>query len=139
MIDHDVTTSHTRMFKMTNDSTHSLECFEALKKSADKKTAYQLIQYSANFNELRNQRQNIQRPRNNSATHRWYDEIGRASCRERVQISVVAVSLKKKPRRKFFFHPAVSHVSFSFYSYLVFNDLSLLHHHYFIMSVLIYN
>src|SRR3712207_9164776 len=25
------------------------------------------------------------------------DEIGRASCRERVQISVVAVSLKKKP------------------------------------------
>src|SRR6266496_5166170 len=30
-------------------------------------------------------------------------EIGRASCRERVSISVVAVSLKKKPP-----HPAVS-------------------------------
>src|SRR4051812_50161460 len=27
---------------------------------------------------------------------RWITEIGRASCRERVEISVVAVSLKKK-------------------------------------------
>ena len=27
------------------------------------------------------------------------DEIGRASCRERVQISVVAVSLKKKKKK----------------------------------------
>src|SRR5256885_13932259 len=26
---------------------------------------------------------------------RWHDQIGRASCRERVEISVVAVSLKK--------------------------------------------
>src|SRR3712207_9507838 len=30
----------------------------------------------------------------------WTAEIGRASCRERVEISVVAVSLKKKRKRK---------------------------------------
>ena len=30
-------------------------------------------------------------------------QIGRASCRERVQISVVAVSLKKKKKKYFFF------------------------------------
>ena len=29
-----------------------------------------------------------------------FDQIGRASCRERVQISVVAVSLKKKKTNK---------------------------------------
>src|SRR5207302_9871936 len=31
---------------------------------------------------------------------KWTAEIGRASCRERVEISVVAVSLKKKKNKK---------------------------------------
>ena len=39
----------------------------------------------------------------NTLKYTTKEKIGRASCRERVSISVVAVSLKKKEKRKYFF------------------------------------
>src|SRR3712207_9483965 len=45
------------------------------------------------------QERELARPRPDRMRHGQRREIGRASCRERVEISVVAVSLKKKKKK----------------------------------------